>query len=103
MDDGLIVVPFQLGHNEDRNYTGGFGAVASGSFVDRAKLNGPLRLLDGASRSARMHGRWDHHYHSLQFFGTGFAPDELNTAEVVQGDRPMPRWWGFPCASCRLL
>ena len=40
-------VLFQLGSNEDRNYTGGFGFRLAGGVVERAHLDAPLRGVIG--------------------------------------------------------
>jgi len=78
----------QLGHNEDRNYTGGLGLVAGGGFVQKLHLDAPLQLFDRIAGINRKHEASDNHQHSFMFVGTGFTPDVLNTASVVKGDRP---------------
>jgi hypothetical protein len=74
------------GIDEDRNYTGGFGFLFGGSFVERA--DAPLRGLDHLTGVSSWHEKWDRHFHSLLIFGTAFTPDNLNTRHVVRGDRP---------------
>lgn len=92
MTSGAIVlendVLAQLGHNQDRNYTGGLGFVASGRFVPAMKLDAPLRVLDWITRVNRQHNKATHLFHTLTFAGAGFTPDNLNTPEIVRGDRP---------------
>jgi hypothetical protein len=74
--------------NEDRNYTGGFGFQFSGSFIRRARLDAPLRGLDRLTGLSKKHDAWDRRFYTLLVFGTGFTPDELNTAAPVLDDRP---------------
>ena len=81
-------VIFQLGYNEDRNYTGGFGFQFSGSFVRKARLDAPLRGLDRLTRVSRKHDEWDRRFYTLLVFGTGFTPDLINTPDPVRDDRP---------------
>lgn len=81
-------VLYQLGRNEDRNYTGGFGIRVAGAIVERARLDAPLSLLDRVTGLERRLDRWALRRHSAMLFGTAFTPDRLNTAEVVVGDRP---------------
>lgn len=76
------------GRNEDRNYTGGFGFQFSGSFVRKARLDAPLRGLDSLTRVSKKHDAWERRFYTLLVFGTGFTPDDLNTAEPVRDDRP---------------
>jgi hypothetical protein len=80
-------VIFPLRRNEDRNYTGGFGFQFSGSFIRKAGLDVPLRLLD-RSFVARKHSQWDRRFYTLLVFGTGFTPDTLNEDDVIPDDRP---------------
>lgn len=78
----------RVGRNEDRNYTGGFGFQFNGSFVRRAHLDAPLRSLDRVTGVSKKHEAWNRSFYSLLIFGTGFTPDELNTAAIVTNDRP---------------
>jgi hypothetical protein len=96
-DDGTLTsfaliaendVIFQLGHNQDRNYTGGFGFQFSGSFVRKAHIHQPLQALDRLTRFQHFHGRSDKRYYSLLLVGTGFTPDSLNTRDPLPEDRP---------------
>lgn len=78
----------QLGHNQDRNYTGGLVFSASGRFIPALHLDAPLRLLDKLSGVGKRHKDATQLLHTLTFAGTGFTPDRLNTADIVLGDRP---------------
>jgi hypothetical protein len=81
---------FQKGRmDEDRNYTGGFGFQFNGSFVEKAHLDAPLRVLDGWTLiSKKKHEELQRHFFSLMVFGTAFTPDNLRRTRPVRGDRP---------------
>lgn len=79
---------WQLGNNFDRNYTGGLGLQASGSFVRRAHLDAPLALFDKLSTMRRAHAASPRKYYTLSLFGTAFTPDSLNFTGVLADDRP---------------
>jgi hypothetical protein len=76
------------GVDEDRNYTGGFGFLFGGSFVQNDNLDAPLRGLDRLTGVSKFHEKWNRHFHSLLIFGTAFTPDNLNTRHIQRGDRP---------------
>jgi hypothetical protein len=78
----------QLGHNQDRNYTGGLALSASGRFIPALHLDAPLVLLDGLSGAGKRHKDATQVFHTLTFAGTGFTPDLLNSSDIVRGDRP---------------
>jgi hypothetical protein len=96
-DDGTLTslalfaendVLFQLGHNQDRNYTGGFGFQFSGTFVRKLHLTAPLRLVDRLTTMERAHESSPRRYYTMMLVGTGFTPDSLNTADPLPTDRP---------------
>jgi hypothetical protein len=103
-DDGTLTsfaffaendVLYQLGRNDDRNYTGGFGFQFSGSFIRKWHMDAPLRLVDRATRMSRAHDASPMRFYTFLFFGTGFTPDMLNTPAVVIDDRPYGSIVGF--------
>ena len=75
-------------HNQDRNYTVGFGFQASGSFVRGWKLDRPLGWIDRLTRMHRAHAFSPRRYYTLTLVATAFTPDSLNTRDVLPEDRP---------------
>ena len=81
-------VLFQLGHNMDRNYTGGFAFQSAGSFVRKGHLDAPLRAIDRLTTFRQWHEAFPRRYYSLMIVGTGFTPDSLKTTVLLPEDRP---------------